>query len=57
MVFMLYSSGIGGSVDFVGGLADGTFCLMDWKRAKNLADKGSKSFGRRGKYILIIELY
>jgi len=41
---------LAGSVDFVGALPDGTYCLMDWKRSKNLATSMSNTYGRRGRY-------
>jgi hypothetical protein len=43
---------LAGSVDFVGALPDGTFCIMDWKRSKNLAMGMSNSYGKRGKWPL-----
>lgn len=40
---------IGGSIDFVGRLSDGTFVIMDWKRSKRITDGPVSSYGRRGK--------
>lgn len=40
---------LAGSVDFVGKLPDGTYCIMDWKRSKNLASSLGNAYGRRGK--------
>jgi hypothetical protein len=43
---------LAGSVDFVGSLPDGTYCLIDWKRSKNLANSMSNTYGKLGKYPL-----
>ena len=41
---------IGGSVDFVGKLSDGTYALMDWKRSKNLENALYNSYGRKARW-------
>lgn len=38
---------IAGSVDFVGQMPDGTYCIMDWKRAKNLQGSLSNAYGKK----------
>lgn len=38
--------GIAGTVDFVGRCPDGTFCIMDWKTTKGLANKFSNKFSK-----------
>ena len=42
---------IAGSVDFVGKLPDGTYCLMDWKRSKGLADNLESKYGKKAMYV------
>lgn len=37
---------LAGSVDFVGKMPDGTFCIMDWKRAKDLHTKLENAYGK-----------
>jgi len=36
--------GIAGTVDFVGQLPDGTYCIMDWKTTKGMAKKFSNTY-------------
>jgi len=43
---------LAGSVDFVGSLPDGTYCIMDWKRSKNLAGSMANTYGKLGKFPL-----
>lgn len=38
--------GIGGSVDFVGKLEDGSYVIIDWKRSKNLPKTMYVSYGK-----------
>lgn len=38
---------LGGSVDFVGRKADGSYVLMDWKRSKNLTKNMYSSYGKK----------
>lgn len=37
---------IGGTVDFVGQLESGNYCIMDWKRSKGLAEGLTNNFGK-----------
>lgn len=39
---------LGGSIDFVGKCADGTYAILDWKRSKNLETKIYNGYGRKG---------
>lgn len=39
--------GVAGSIDFVGKFPDGTYALMDWKRAKDLGSNLNTKFGKR----------
>jgi hypothetical protein len=43
---------IAGSVDFVGRFPDGTYALIDWKRAKDLGNNLENKYNKRGKYPL-----
>lgn len=52
--FSLLSPSHTGSVDFVGQLSDGTYCLMDWKRAKNLQEQMGDKFGKMGMWVVIV---
>jgi hypothetical protein len=38
--------GIGGTVDFVGQLESGNYCIMDWKRSKGLAEGLTNNYGK-----------
>jgi hypothetical protein len=38
--------GLGGSVDFVGKLSNGSYVLMDWKRSKTLPSEIFKAYGK-----------
>lgn len=46
------SYSIAGSVDFVGRFPDGTYALIDWKRAKDLGNNLDNKYNRRGKFPL-----
>ena len=41
---------LGGSVDFIGQAADGSYVMMDWKRSKNLRTDMYKSYGKLARY-------
>ena len=41
---------LAGSVDFVGRFEDGTYAILDWKRAKDLEGGLTNKFGRRCSY-------
>lgn len=41
---------LAGSVDFVGQMPDGTYCIMDWKRAKNLAGQLTNGYNKKATY-------
>lgn len=41
--------GLAGSVDFVGKLPDGTFCIMDWKSTKKSEEELLASYGKKAK--------
>jgi hypothetical protein len=43
---------LAGSVDFVGRFPDGTYALLDWKRAKNLEAGLQNNFNRKAAYPL-----
>lgn len=40
---------LGGSVDFLGQAADGSYVIIDWKRSKDLASNLISNYGKRAK--------
>lgn len=48
---------IGGTVDFVGKKADGSFVLIDWKTTAKLKEKFTNAFGKTAGYNNSMLLY